>query len=159
MGNKTLKRDGPVHWGHATRMGMGALNDGTPQESRAYGNNTTTRKNNTMITVNTRTDTIGCTVEYPTATKWHTDDDGVLHVIQDGKGNIGAHARGTWAYVKHEPPTTRNAIGDPIPAVESLSPEFQYIIQRITDALKNADEGELYEDADGLFRLGIKRKK
>lgn len=29
----------------------------------------------------------------------------------------------------------------------------------ITDALKTADEGELYEDADGLFRLGIKRKK
>lgn len=112
-----------------------------------------------MITVNTRTDDLSRTVEYPNATKWHSDEHGALHVIEDGKGNVGTHAGGTWAYVKHEPPITRNAVGDLIPAVESLSPEFQYIIQRITDALKNADEGELYEDADGLFRLGIKRKK
>ena len=73
-----------------------------------------------MITVNTRTDDIGRTVEYPNATKWHTDAEGVLHVIEDGKGNVGAHARGTWAYVKHEPPMTRNAVGDLTPTNASL---------------------------------------
>lgn len=71
-----------------------------------------------MITVNTRTDDLSRTVEYPNATKWHTDEHGALHVIEDGKGNIGTHAPATWAYVKQERPMTRNAVGDLVQSSE-----------------------------------------
>ncbi|NIL77624.1 hypothetical protein RhoFasB10_03771 [Rhodococcus sp. B10] len=73
-----------------------------------------------MITVRMRTDDHRSTVEYPTATKWHVDERGGLHLIA-GKGNVGTHAAGTWACVKEDGQTVRNAVGDLVPAVEAGS--------------------------------------
>lgn len=48
-------------------------------------------------------------------------------------------------------------IDAPAPQDKPLSPELQAIVERITDALKDSDGGELHEDETGELRLSLRR--